>query len=77
MTEVTQSPTGDPMAMAVSGVPLHEVISTMRQYGGGFASALSYAMLHADRNNLSRIVVAFPELLQEYAKLARDKGTSP
>ena len=40
----------------------------MQKYGGGFASALGWAMVKADADNLQRIVNAFPELIERYSK---------
>jgi len=48
---------------------LNTIITNMERYGGGFASSLAIAMIKADRDNLRKIVQAFPELMEEYLKL--------
>jgi len=45
---------------------LNIICTNMERYGGGFASALAVAMQKADRNNLTILVNAFPELMEEY-----------
>ncbi len=42
----------------------------MTKYGGSFASKLADAMLHADSDNLQRIVNAFPEMIERYKEFA-------
>jgi len=43
----------------------------MGTHGGGFASALSTAWLRADSDNRARIEAAFPELLDDYIRMAK------
>jgi len=42
------------------------IMIAMETYGGSFAKNLAKAMLCADRDNLKRIVEAFPELIERY-----------
>lgn len=46
-------------------------ILAMARYGGGFASALANAWMHADATNDARLCAAFPELLAQYGDIAR------
>lgn len=48
----------------------YDVITAMERYGGGFASNLAKACMHADEQNLARIKLAFADLWQEYCELA-------
>ena len=41
-------------------------ISAMRQFGGGFVSALAGAWEMADAKNRDRLTRAFPEMVIEY-----------
>ena len=45
---------------------LAQIQMKMEQMGGGFVSALAYAMSKADAGNLIKIVNAFPEIMDEY-----------
>lgn len=49
----------------------YTIIQTMIIYGGGFASALGKAAQRADLHNLVRIKLAFPELWEQYAEMAK------
>lgn len=51
----------------------HEVIETMRIYGGGFASALAVAASHADDDNLVRLKRAFPDYWKVFEAMAASK----
>lgn len=46
------------------------VIKAMRQWGGGFVSALAEAATRADSDNLRRIKEAWPEYWQKYSDMA-------
>lgn len=48
-----------------------DVIRMMERYGGGFASSLAIACMHADAGNLARIKAAFPELWAQYAEMVK------
>jgi hypothetical protein len=50
------------------------VIKAMRQWGGGFVSALAEAATRADSDNLRRIKEAWPEYWQKYSDMANDQG---
>lgn len=45
---------------------LHRTFSTMKAYGGGFASHLADAWMYADSANRERIQAAWPELIATY-----------
>jgi hypothetical protein len=40
----------------------------MTQYGGGFASAIAEAFFRADQSNADRLVEAFRDLFESFAK---------
>jgi hypothetical protein len=46
----------------------------MRRYGDGFVSALAEAWIRADVYNRQKLAIAFPELLREYAEMAKVRG---
>ena len=46
-----------------------KICSNMRKYGGGFISALSEAIIKADKNNLEKLVEAFPEEFEKYLNI--------
>lgn len=46
-----------------------EVLHTMREIGGSFASAIALAGFTADTSNYERLKAAFPDLWEEYGKL--------
>lgn len=48
-------------------------IEGMRIFGGSFACALAEAYAHADSNNTEKIERAFPEILEQHLKLAKQK----
>ena len=41
-------------------------LRAMRNYGGNFAVAISYAFQCADANNMHRLAAAFPDLIERY-----------
>lgn len=43
-----------------------KMISRMETYGGGFVVALAQAMRKADQSNKNRLILAFPEYVEEY-----------
>jgi len=49
----------------------HHILTTMQNYGGGFASALAQAAWRADDINYRRLVKAFPELWAHSAEMAQ------
>ena len=42
------------------------VVQAMATYGGGFASAIAKAAMHADDDNYKRLKAAFPEIWKTY-----------
>lgn len=50
---------------------LNYIQHNMERYGGSFVKALAVAMRKADADNLQRIVEAFPEIMEKYAKMKR------
>lgn len=48
----------------------HEILTTMEQFGGSFASNLAKAWFNADAQNSARLRAAFPDLWEEYRKFA-------
>lgn len=48
-----------------------DIALAMRQYGGGFASALGEALLHADEVNEAKIKATWPDLWGQYMTFAR------
>ena len=40
--------------------------TNMKTFGGSFASYIGSALLHADSDNLQRLLTAFPELIDRY-----------
>lgn len=44
------------------------VLNNMKRYGGGFASKLAEAGLHADDANLEKIKIAFSEYWSTYSQ---------
>lgn len=48
----------------------YEVVAAMRRYGGSFARALADAFEHADPLHFQRLRSAFPDLWEEYARMA-------
>lgn len=50
----------------------HTVLA-MLTFGGSFVHALAECMQRADRDNLRRIIEAFPELMTQYHDLAKLK----
>lgn len=48
----------------------YEAILAMEKFGGGFASRLAKAWLHADRENQIRLKTAFGDLLENSRKVA-------
>jgi len=47
-----------------------KTIEAMEKYGGSFVVALAQAARRADRNNLERIKLAFPEYWKQYTEMA-------
>jgi hypothetical protein len=45
---------------------VYEMICRMETYGGSFVVALAGAMRKADASNKNRLILAFPEYVQEY-----------
>ena len=45
---------------------VYDMILRMEEYGGGFVVALAHAMRKADSFNKNRLILAFPEYVQEY-----------
>lgn len=45
-----------------------KVAHAMIKWGGGFISALGFALMKADRSNAQKIKDAFPEYWEEYLK---------
>lgn len=43
-----------------------QTVNNMKQYGGGFASAIGEAWMLADSHNTARLVEAFPHLIDKY-----------
>ena len=52
-------------------VTVYRILETMEKYGGGFASRLAKAALHADDKNLATLKQAFPELWRQYEMIAK------
>jgi len=52
-------------------VPMFEVLTAMRVYGGSFAQQLALCMQMADEDNRRRLVEAFPEMMEHYTELVR------
>ncbi len=50
----------------MSDIELYEMICRMEAFGGSFVVALAGAMRKADRSNKNRLILAFPEYMQEY-----------
>lgn len=46
-----------------------KTIEAMEKYGGSFVVALAQAARRADKNNLERIKLAFPEYWQQYTQM--------
>ena len=55
-------------AQDMSESELNKAALNMRVYGGGFAEALALAYFRADSVNQDRLVLAFSELFENYAK---------
>ncbi len=53
-----------------------QILETMRRFGGGFASHLALAALHADDVNRARIKRAFPDLFIIYETMAQMNQTT-
>jgi hypothetical protein len=57
-----------------------QILEAMSRYGGSFVQALARAAERADPVNLGKLRAAFPDVWQEYARLAsqdartRDRG---
>lgn len=51
----------------------YDVLATMRDCGGHFASNLAKAWMHADAGNAARLADAFPDLYTFYRDLARSR----
>jgi uncharacterized protein (DUF1330 family) len=45
----------------------NSIIENMHKYGGSFVKSLSECASRADKFNLTRLVVAFPNYFEEYA----------
>lgn len=58
-----------------SEVTDYEVVNAMSIYGGSFARAIAEAAQRADRDNLSRLKAAFPDLWDEYREMALSRRT--
>ena len=43
----------------------------MRVYGGSFVQSLGNAMEHADANNYSKLITAFPEYVKQYTEMGQ------
>jgi hypothetical protein len=52
-------------------VPDYRILEAMEMYGGGFASRLAKAALHADDKNLATLKQAFPALWRHYEIIAK------
>jgi hypothetical protein len=65
------------METETSSGPAHlsdeDVIEAMHRYGGSFVEALAIAARRADRENLARLRLAFPDVWRRYAEIARLK----
>lgn len=48
-------------------VPLFSALVAMRERGGGFASTLAAAWMRADLSNDTKLRIAFPDLVANYA----------
>jgi len=46
-------------------------ITAMSRFGGGFAASLANTFLKADSSNFLRLKNAFPELWEQYEKMAK------
>ena len=46
------------------------MVEAMRIYGGGFVKAIAEAFVRADYENFSRLCTAFPEYVEQYAKMS-------
>jgi hypothetical protein len=46
----------------------------MQRTGGGFASALAEAFFRADALNKRKLLAAFGDLFEEYARIALDRS---
>jgi hypothetical protein len=53
-------------------IPDQEVFDAMALYGGGFVSALSVAWRRADGINCARLSTAFPDIWEQYYKMAAE-----
>ena len=78
MTTTTQAQIYDPAAAAIPlhGVDLetvsdYDVISAMKQYGGGFVSSLAHTFCMADPANQTIIKLAWPMYWEAYSDLSK------
>lgn len=55
-------------AQDMSESELNKAAHNMHVYGGGFAEAIALAYFRADSVNQDRLVLAFSELFENYAK---------
>lgn len=53
------------------------IVEAMQRFGGGFANALAKAAIRADADNFRRIKEGWPELWEEYSKLAAFYNRKP
>jgi hypothetical protein len=47
-----------------------KVIAAMKRYGGGFVKSLAECFQRADADNYRRLRLAFPEIWEQYSKMA-------
>lgn len=47
------------------------VATGMSVYGGGFVKSLGETLLHADKPNAIKIMIAFPEYWKEYLEIGK------
>lgn len=50
-----------------------KIAEAMKEYGGSFARSIAEALLHADPENMARLIQAFPELVEQYKSMAEVK----
>lgn len=52
--------------MTYTNAEIFLAATNMKTFGGTFASYIGSALLHADSDNLQRLINAFPELVERY-----------
>ncbi len=50
----------------MTDIQFYEMMNRMESFGGSFVVALAHAMRKADSVNKTRLVLAFPEYVEEY-----------